>query len=158
MKTNEKVSPFSACIRQIVATLKSMSVQIEDSEIAMALLNGLPDRFHNLISALDAAKIGDTKLSFELVQSQCLQKEQHHVQKDLDSLKMYESAALIATSANPTRQSTSETCKHCGKHQGRSHCYKKFPHVAQRTSSKGTYRKGRWKVLDGKGMFTNSLN
>ena len=62
----------------MVATLKSMSVTLEDSEMLIALLNGLPDRFDSLISALDASHTDDKHLTFELVQSRCLQEEQRH--------------------------------------------------------------------------------
>ena len=50
MHDTEKILAFAARVRQMAATLKSMSVTIEDSEMAMALLNGLPDRFDSLIS------------------------------------------------------------------------------------------------------------
>ena len=65
MQENEKVIQFASHIRQLAATLKSNSVTLEDSEMAMGLLNGLLDRFDRLISALDAAHIYyDDKFSF----------------------------------------------------------------------------------------------
>ena len=67
MHENEKILASAARIRQMAATLKSMSVTLEDSEMAMALLNGLPDRFDSLISALDASHTDDKHLTFELV-------------------------------------------------------------------------------------------
>ena len=39
MKENEKVLEFSSSIRQLARKLKFMSVEIEESEMAMALLN-----------------------------------------------------------------------------------------------------------------------
>ena len=56
----------------MAATLKSMFVTLEDTGMAMALLNGLPDRFDTLISALDASHTDDKHMTFELVQSRCL--------------------------------------------------------------------------------------
>ncbi len=56
MKETETLLQFSNRIRPLSMTLKSMSVNIDESEMAMALLNGLPDQFHPLISALDALK------------------------------------------------------------------------------------------------------
>ena len=99
--------------------------------MAMALLNGLPDRFDSLISALDAANIDDQKFSFEFVQSRCLQEEQRHTQRDNDSLKAAETAALF-TKANKNTSVTAEICIHCGKHRDskRCCCYKKYPHLA----------------------------
>ena len=97
MHVNEKILAFAARIRQMAATLKSMSVTLEDSEMLIALLNGLPDRFDSLISALDASHTDDKHLTFELVQSRCLQEEQRHTQRDEDALKKSEAAALLAT-------------------------------------------------------------
>ena len=42
MESNESVLKFSNRIRHLAATLKSMNVSISDSEMAMALPNGLP--------------------------------------------------------------------------------------------------------------------
>ena len=41
MNTDESVLQFANRIRQLAATLKSMNVIISESEMAMALLNGL---------------------------------------------------------------------------------------------------------------------
>ena len=131
MHDTEKILAFAARVRQMAATLKSMSVTIEDSEMAMALLNGLPDRFDSLISALDATHTDDKDLTFELVQSRCLQEEQRHAQRDQDALKRSEAAALFATGSSKQRKSAStETCVHCGKHRDSSKCYFKYPHLA----------------------------
>lgn len=54
MHDGENCRSFSARIRQLASTLKTMSVDISDEEMGMALLCGLPDRFDGLISALDA--------------------------------------------------------------------------------------------------------
>ena len=51
MRDSESVLQFSNHIRQLAATLKSMSVSISENEIAMALLNGLPEEYNALISA-----------------------------------------------------------------------------------------------------------
>ena len=131
MHENEKLLAFAARVRQLAATLKSMSVTIEDSEMAMALLNGLPDRFDSLISALDASHTDDEDLTFEFVQSRCLQEEQRHAIRDQDALKKSEAAALLATrSSKPRRHSSADTCVHCGKHRDSSKCYIKYPHLA----------------------------
>ena len=56
---SENVLTFANRIRQLASTLKSMKVTIDDEEMAMALLNGLPERFDSLMSELDA--LGDKK-------------------------------------------------------------------------------------------------
>ena len=130
MHDTEKILAFAARVRQMAATLKSMSVSIEDSEMAMALLNGLPDRFDSFISALDAAHTDDDHLTFELVQSRCLQEEQRHAQRDQDPLKRFEAAALLATGSKSRKFTSAETCVHCRKHHDSSRCYFKYPHLA----------------------------
>ncbi len=43
-----------------------MGVEIDDKELAMAVLNGLPERFDSLICALDALGNGERHLTLEL--------------------------------------------------------------------------------------------
>ena len=76
MNTDESVLQFANRIRQLAATLKSMSVVISESEMAMALLNGLPEDYSALISALDAIDEDETKLKFEFIKSRIMQEEQ----------------------------------------------------------------------------------
>ncbi len=54
MLADGRILAYTNRIRQLASTLKSMGVEIDDKEMAMAVLNGLPKRFNNLISALDA--------------------------------------------------------------------------------------------------------
>ena len=75
---NESVLQFSNRIRQLAATLKSMSVSISKSEIAMALLNGLPEEYNALISALDAIYESEIELDFEFIKSRIMQEEQRN--------------------------------------------------------------------------------
>jgi len=60
----------------MTATLKSMYVTIDDSEMAMTLLCGLPDPYDPLISSLDAIGTEETVLEFDHVKSRVMQKEQ----------------------------------------------------------------------------------
>ncbi len=53
---DEKILQFANRIQQLASTLKAMRVDIDDSERAMALLNGLQDQYDALISALDALR------------------------------------------------------------------------------------------------------
>ena len=54
MQSNEKVLAYINRVKQLATRLKSMKVDIDDKEIAMAVLNGLPARFESSIVALDA--------------------------------------------------------------------------------------------------------
>ncbi len=76
MLENESVLQFANRIPQLAATLKSMKVSISESEMAMALLNGLPEEYNALISALDAIDEDETKLNFEFIKSRIIQEEQ----------------------------------------------------------------------------------
>ncbi len=53
-----------------------MGVDIDDKEMAMAVLNGLPERFNSLISELDALGNEDEAFSLDFVKSRLLQEEQ----------------------------------------------------------------------------------
>eukprot|EP00171_Calliarthron_tuberculosum_P003752 IDg3752t1 len=75
---DESISTFSSRVRQLAATLRSMGVILEESEMAMALLNGLPERFDGLISALDALGNDDKIFTFDFIKSRCVQEEQRH--------------------------------------------------------------------------------
>ncbi len=52
-----------------------MDVTIDDKEIAMAVLNGLPPRFETIITALDAIGDDNASFTFDKVRSRLLQEE-----------------------------------------------------------------------------------
>ena len=81
MLPDEKVLVFINRVKQLAARLQSMSVEIDDKEIAMAVLNGLPSRFDNLIVALDALGNEDKVFGLEFVKSRLLQEEQRESMK-----------------------------------------------------------------------------
>ncbi len=54
-----------------------MNVMISESEMAMALSNGLPEECNSLISAHDAIDEDETKLKFEFIKARIMQEEQH---------------------------------------------------------------------------------
>lgn len=53
MTNEESVLKFLNQIHQVAVSLKAMNVEISSAEMSMALLNGLPDEFNSMISALD---------------------------------------------------------------------------------------------------------
>jgi len=59
---SESILDFSNRIRHMASTLKSMNVTVDDSEMAMTLLCGLPEPYDPLISALDAIGTEETVL------------------------------------------------------------------------------------------------
>eukprot|EP00171_Calliarthron_tuberculosum_P009826 IDg9826t1 len=100
---------FAARVRQLAATLKSMTVTIDDNELAMSFLNGLPERFDSLISALDALGDNDKIFSFNYVISRCEQEEQRHSQRHQVAFRKSEAAAL--SYLRPRKEE--EMCRHC---------------------------------------------
>lgn len=64
MERNDIFLPIAAIIRQLVATMKELSLKFEDTKMITAFLNGLSNLFDSLISAFDAAYKFDDKLSF----------------------------------------------------------------------------------------------
>ncbi len=53
-----------------------MDVTVSESEKAMALLNGLPEEYKSIITALDALDSKETELEWEHVKGRLLQEEQ----------------------------------------------------------------------------------
>ena len=64
MQQSEKVIDFINGIRTLASTLKSIHGIIDDSEMAIAVQNGLSNDYDHLISALDA--LGNDDESFAL--------------------------------------------------------------------------------------------
>ena len=126
MLETESILQYSGRIRQLASTLKSMSVTIGDAEMAMAFLNGLPDRFDPLISALDTHDSDSSTFTLDFVQSKCLQGEQRHKHRSAAALAHAEAALLASKSSTDPSQ---QTCVHCGKHKDSSKCYRKYPHL-----------------------------
>lgn len=75
MNDGEEVLSYHHFVKQLIATLKSMNVVIDDEEIAMAVLNGLLGSYEILITALDAIRTDDSSLSCNSVKSHLRQKE-----------------------------------------------------------------------------------
>ena len=138
MNSNESVLKFSNRIRHLAATLKSMNVSISDSEMAMALLNGLPDEYNALISALDAIDEDESELDFEFIKSRVMQEEQRISMRVKSAQVKSETAALLSnqpkhsnrTPGNNRFQRRRPYCHHCKQHgHFESRCWTKYPHL-----------------------------
>ena len=125
---SESVLQFANRIYNLSDTLKSMTVMIDDTEMAMALLNGLPEQFESLISALDALGDEDEALSFEHVKSRVMQEEQRIGMRHADATVKAEAAALLSekTNVHPSRPHCTY-CKKLGHIEEK--CLKKHPHL-----------------------------
>ena len=113
--------------------------------MAMALLNGLPDEFKSLISALDALDALDSdesELKWEHIETRVLQEEQRIAMRHQSAINKSESSALITKKDEQKQCSNCSTCAvsrkrpvcdHCGiPGHVRSKCWKKFPHLRPR--------------------------
>ena len=100
MNNDESVLQFANRIRQLANTLKSMNVVISESEMAMALLNGLPEEDDALSSALDAIDEDETKLKFEFIKFRIMQEEQRISMRAKSAQEKSEDAALVMNQSN----------------------------------------------------------
>ena len=118
MQDTESVLKFANRIQQLATALKSMNVTISESEIAMALLNGLPEEYNVLISALDAIDEDETKLKFEFIKSRTMQEEQAIFTRTESALEKSGSAASISTQSPRKLRNN----RNLGYHIHRNHC------------------------------------
>ena len=98
-----------------------MGVEIEESEMAMALLIGLPDRFDGLISALNALGNDEKLFTFDFLKSRCQKEEQRHKHRDNDARIKSETAALLGS-----REASLSKFMHCGRKHKSNKCWKKY--------------------------------
>lgn len=129
MSEDESVLSFITRIKHLASTLKGMNVSIDDAEMAMAVLNGLPDRFDSLICALDALGNDDESFSLDFVKKRVLQEEQRMKTRTDGVVAKAETEALVTSRAPGGRRRPK--CDFCGKiGHITDRCYKQFPHLA----------------------------
>ena len=134
MGDSEKAMAFISRVRQLAADCKAMDVIIDEKDIAMTILCGLPERYEHLIVAIDAAS-NDTTLSLEFVKSRLLQEEQR--MQDRGSFKSSSDTALLTSSSLETVPSDTAKCSYCGKkYHTEKTCWKKHPHLKPKKDSK----------------------
>jgi hypothetical protein len=108
MAENDKALAFTSRFRQLAADCKAMEVKIDDTEMAMTVLCGLPQNYEHLIVAIDAAT-DNFNLSMDFVKSRLLQDEQRML--DRDKAMPSHDAALI----NKPNTGGGGPCNHCDK-------------------------------------------
>ncbi len=127
MNETETVLQFFNRISHLSMTLKSMSVRIDEAEMAMALLNGLPDQYHPSVSALDALGSEDSNLCFDFIKSRVMQEEQRIKMRSDEALKKSETAALLSSHSQSSNRPKCNHCCRMGHLEG--NCWKKYPHL-----------------------------
>lgn len=98
MLDDENILSFINRVRQLSSSLKSINVTVEDKEVAMEVLNGLPDRFESLISAMDALGNEYKTFTLDLVKRRLLQEEQRINMGTESVIVKSEAAALFSRS------------------------------------------------------------
>lgn len=105
MENDEKILTYLNRVKRIAATLKSMSVTIDNEELGMTSRNGLPSTYESLIVALDALGTDAKTFNFDLVKSRLLHEEQRTQEREGALLHLHirllflEPAALIIASS-----------------------------------------------------------
>ena len=103
-----------------------MGADDTENEISMAFLNGLPDQYAPVISALDAEEDDKSALSFDFVKASVAQKEQRIRNRHNAVLKKSEQAAMVSKD----QRNRGSICSYCGKRgHSESKCWKKHPHL-----------------------------
>ena len=136
MEDDERVLVFINRVRQLASDLKSMEVSVNDEDIAMTILCGLPERFEHLIVAIDTVA-DDSNLTLDFVKSRLLQEEQRINDRGNASTKP--DSALMAGKRRDFK------CTYCKK-KGHTepYCFKKRDELArQRQSSSGLIGNGK---------------
>ena len=135
MAASEKAIAFISRVRQLAADCKAMGVEIDDKDIAMTVLCGLPDKYEHLIVAIDAVADDDT-LTMDFVKSRLLQEEQRIL--DREGASAPHDAALVNRQKPAAQDQHAPVCDHCGKKGHKEPtCWQKYPHLRpKRNSSK----------------------
>lgn len=122
---------YTGRMRPLAVTLSSICISIKDDEMSMAARNGLPARFANLISALDALGYeGGRALSFSFVKRHRRREEQRNYLRTSTSVTPRAKYALLSAHRAYT---SSVRCPVGDDWQRAGHttegCFKTFPHM-----------------------------
>lgn len=125
---SETILQFANRIGYLASTLKSMGITVDQCEMAMALLNGLPEEYDPLISALDAvSSTEDETLKFDYIKARVMQEEQRISMRSDQAAIKTETAALLS---NQGKVADRPRCTNCGKlGHLEDRCWKKHPHL-----------------------------
>ncbi len=120
----------------MASVLQSIGVQIEDKEMAMAVLNGLPPGFDTIITALDAIGADDPSHTFDKVRSRLVQEERLSDLRATSKHSVSESALLNRHPGGNT-QPNKKKCTHCGKtNHTEPYCWKQYGHPTRNERGK----------------------
>lgn len=110
MLNQEKMLSYINRVRQLAAVLKTMGVDVDDKEIAMAVLNGLPEKYETLVTALDAIGDADVTFTLDIVKSRLLQEEQRANIRTMSHPVKGEPSALFNRTINKQTHQLASVC------------------------------------------------
>ena len=135
MESTEKAMAFISRVRQLSYDCKALDISIDDKDVAMTVLCGLPQKYEHLIVAIDAVAT-DTTLTLDFVKSRLLQEEQR--MQERNEVQSPKDAALVGSQNNSSSGRKVPECDHCGR---RGHteqtCWDKYPHLRPKQRKKG---------------------
>ena len=94
MQMGEKVLTYLNHVKLLAATPKPMGIRIDDQELAMAALNGLPASFESVIAALDVLGNDNGMFTYDLVKSRFLQEQQQAMEREAACIDFTPNAML----------------------------------------------------------------
>ena len=150
MNSTETALQFANRIRHLASTLTSMKVSISESEMAMALMNGLAEKYTALINALDPIDEDETKVNFEFIKSRVMQEELRIMMRTNSAQTKSDTAALISNQSKAYNRSTPNNrsfrsrrfCNYCKwNNHVESKRWAKFPHLNPKNKNSTSHPK-----------------
>lgn len=127
MDDSKQAMAFISRVLQFSAECKAMDVTIDNQEIAMTILCGLPSQYDQIIVPIDAVS-AEKVPEPDVVKRRLLQKEQCMINRD--GIKTSRDYALVNTKHGSERKQVAPICSHCDKpHDTEPICWKKYPHL-----------------------------
>lgn len=123
-RTGEKFHVNINRVRHMASILESMYVQIDDKEMSMAVLNGLPQLHSTLIPALDAIGDEDASFTFDKLRIRLLKEESRTILQGEGIYSTSKASALFnQSSVGTTRGAANKSFTYCGRtNQNEQNC------------------------------------
>lgn len=138
MAEGESILVFRNGVRTLSMTLQNMGVVLDEDKISTSVLNGVADRIHGFISAMDTVESTGAPFTMDFVRRRPLQEQQRMQDWASNTIGPVHDSALISRSSHgrppsssSSRRTPSSPCSYYNRpgHQSH-HCFKKLLHLA----------------------------